>query len=97
MQTRVIIAAVREAIGIPYGASEGDMEPYRQLLAERVMRLNVTLQSIGENTPGTGPSWNLEYLRSQLAELPVTYRTDYAEVLADLRAASDETTRRRAR
>ncbi len=84
IQARAIIGAVREAAGIPYGASVGDGERYRELLAARVMHLTVALEGIAR---GGGPAllaWQLEHLREKLAGCPVDYRTDYAEVLADM-------------
>jgi hypothetical protein len=85
MQTRALMAAVTEAVGIPYGASAGDQAAYQKLLAERVMNLNVALNHLGDR--GLADlAWSLRHLHGRLAELPVNYRTDYAEVLADMRS-----------
>ena len=79
------MAAVTEAVGIPYGASAGDQPAYQKLLAERVMNLNVALNHLGDRRLAD-PAWSLRHLRGRLAELPVNFRTDYAEVLADMRS-----------
>lgn len=86
VQARAITDAVLEAVGIPYGASVGDGERYNELLAERVMHLTVALKSITD-LPPLDLGWKLGYLRERLATCPVDYRTDYAEVLAGLRAS----------
>jgi hypothetical protein len=66
----VIIDAVLEAIGIPYGASVADGERYKDLLATRVMHLTVALKAMAE---GRAAGWHLEYLRERLAECPIDY------------------------
>jgi len=90
VQALAIIGVVREAAGIPHGASVGDGEAYQDLLAKRVMHLNVALANLGRDRfTGDRLEWTFDYLRGRLAENPVTYRTSYAEVLADMRAAEN--------
>ena len=87
IQARAILGAVREAVGIPYGASAADGERYDKLLARRVMHLTIALQGILTSARAGSLEWTLGYLRGQLAACPVDYRTSYADVLADLEAS----------
>ena len=72
------LAAVREAIGIPYAATVGDDEARTPILLARVMDLSVFLDSILRDQPQ--PDWlvqhSIAYLRERLAEHPPGgYRT----------------------
>jgi len=72
------LAAVREAVGIPYAATVGEDETVRTpILLERVMALSVFL---GQVMREDGPKWlvphSVAYLRERLEEHPATgYRT----------------------
>lgn len=84
---RPVVEAVLEAIGIPYGAAVVDEEARKELLAERVLYLKIAVETLLDGR--TPQDWILGRLRKHLEACPVTYRTDYAEVLADLRKARE--------
>ena len=89
------LAAVREAIDIPYAATVGDDETRTAILLRRVMQLSVFLGSIMRDQPQ--PDWlmphSIAYLRERLAEHPAEgYRT-WDEAVAELRARQDVTRR----
>lgn len=69
-ELRVLLAAVLEAIGIPYPATVGDAETYDRILKERVMDARVALDGVLRR--GDEPGWSAEYLRIRLAENPAT-------------------------
>jgi hypothetical protein len=81
------LAAVREALGIPNGATMGDQEIRDRILAERAGHAAAMLAGIlgGDATRDIG--WSVAYLREQLAKYPATgYRT-WDERVAGLDAA----------
>jgi hypothetical protein len=81
------LAAILEALDIPFGASTGDEEIRAKILSERLIHA-LGMLSDWLNPPAPGDerhaAWSLAYLREQLAKHPATgYRTDYAQVMAD--------------
>ncbi|MDX5565637.1 hypothetical protein PYK79_23135 [Streptomyces sp. ID05-04B] len=93
-ELRVLLAAVLEAIGIPYPATVGDGEAYGRILEERVMDARIALEGVLRR--GDDPGWSAEYLRIRLAGNPaVGYRAaGGAEQLPDdVRAIAEESIR----
>ncbi|GAA2386940.1 hypothetical protein GCM10010420_07280 [Streptomyces glaucosporus] len=69
---RDLLAAVLEAIDIPYPATVGDSEQYGEVLAERVMHTAVALRNVLDDRPLSEVEWETAYLRERLAEHPPT-------------------------
>lgn len=70
---RTMLAAVLEAIAIPYPAAMGDEEVHAEVLADRVMHARVALENVLQH--GDDPGWSADHLRARLAEHPpVGYR-----------------------
>lgn len=67
-ETRVLLAAVLEAIELPHPATVGDAEVHGRVLSDRVMHLVIALQSIRDESRDV--DWALDYLRERLAEHP---------------------------
>lgn len=66
---RDALAAVREALDIPYAKTAGDEEIYREILDRRLMQALVMLRGVlDEDDPPV--AWRVEYLRAKLAEMP---------------------------
>ncbi|MFF7200498.1 hypothetical protein [Streptomyces sp. NPDC008141] len=65
-----LLAAVHEALAIPYPATIGDTEEYSRILGERVMHTSVTLDAVLNR--GDDPGWSADFLRARLTELPPT-------------------------
>lgn len=71
---RALLAAVLDAIAIPYPATVGDGEVHDRILLDRVMDAKVALEGVLQR--GDDPGWSADYLRARLAEKPPTgYRT----------------------
>ncbi|MFF5004128.1 hypothetical protein ACFY3G_14935 [Streptomyces phaeochromogenes] len=71
---RDLLAAVLEALDIPFPATIGDRETHDRILNDRVMQAKIALRSALEDAP-LGIVWTTQYLREQLAELaPTGYR-----------------------
>ena len=82
---RDALAAVLEAIGIPYPATVGDGEVHGKVLAARVMHVRTFLGTVLRDQPAD-MAWSVAYLRERLAEHPADgYRT-WDEAVAELRA-----------
>lgn len=70
---RDLLAAVLEALAIPYPATVGDSEIHDRILLDRVMDARVALDGVLQR--GDDPGWSADYLRAQLAKKPaVGYR-----------------------
>ncbi|MFE4692913.1 hypothetical protein ACFRH6_23035 [Streptomyces sp. NPDC056749] len=67
-EVRGLLAAVLEALAIPYPATVGGGEVYDRLLAERAMHATTTLRGVLDH--GDDPGWTADYLRARLAEHP---------------------------
>jgi hypothetical protein len=67
---RALLAAVLEALDIPYPATVGDSEVHDRILLDRVMHAKVALEGVLQR--GDDPGWSADYLRSRLAEKPAT-------------------------
>ncbi len=81
------LAAVREAVGIPNGATVGDQETRDAILIERAGHAAVMLQGILGRDASVDIPWSVAYLRARLAEHPAEgYRT-WDERVAELEAA----------
>ena len=65
---RTLLAAVLEALAIPYPATVGDGEVHDRILAERVMHARIALENVLER--GDDAGWSADYLRARLAEHP---------------------------
>ncbi|MFF5009656.1 hypothetical protein ACFY3G_43365 [Streptomyces phaeochromogenes] len=68
---RVLLAAVLEALDLPYPATIGGSEAHDQLLAVRASHARIALRAVLDDGPDLGPAWNAAYLREQLAKHPV--------------------------
>jgi len=79
------LAAILEALDIPYAASVGDEQIRAKILDARLMHTLIMLRGwLEDDRPGWQRQHSLDYLRERLAEHPAAgYRTDYAEVMAD--------------
>ncbi|GAA0348083.1 hypothetical protein NE235_10835 [Actinoallomurus spadix] len=66
---RDALAAVREALDIPYPRTAGDEEVYREILDRRVMQALVMLRGVLDRDDAN-VAWHVEYLRGKLAEMP---------------------------
>jgi hypothetical protein len=88
-QAREILEAIQEAIDIPHAASAGDEAVRAEILEDRLLQVVTFLHGLLDyQRPDV--AWNIAYLREQLAKHPAEgYRTDYASVLAGLKAAQD--------
>ncbi|MCG3041141.1 hypothetical protein L7D48_11315 [Streptomyces sp. S1A] len=69
---RELLAAVLEAVDLPYPATIGDSERYREVLEQRVLHASITLQNVLHDRPLMDIAWEAEYLRERLAEHPPT-------------------------
>lgn len=79
-ELRALLAAVLEAIALPYPATIGDAEVHGRILSDRVIDARVALEGVLHR--GDDPGWSADYLRSRLAEKPATgYRTTGGEAL----------------
>lgn len=68
---RALLGVVLEAIDLPFPATIGDREVRDRLLAERAMlAVTVARAALAENPANI--DWNVDYLRTQLAEHPAT-------------------------
>jgi len=78
------LAAVLEALGIPYAATVGDDEIRAKILDERTGHAVVMLRGIlGEDATRDIP-WSVAYLRERLAEHPATGYKTWDERIAEL-------------
>lgn len=70
---RALLAAVLEAIALPYPATVGDAEVHDRILLDRVIDARVAIEGVLQR--GDEPGWSADYLRARLAEKPaVGYR-----------------------
>ncbi|GAA2407430.1 hypothetical protein GCM10010420_39410 [Streptomyces glaucosporus] len=69
---RALLAAVLEAIDLPYPATVGDSERYHDVLERRVAHVAIALRGVLHDRPLMGSEWEAEYLRERLAEHPPT-------------------------
>lgn len=70
---RDALAAVREALDIPYPRTAGDEEVYKGILDRRLMQARVTIRSIleaGDDGDAEDMAWYVADLRKQLAAMP---------------------------
>ncbi|WP_435270630.1 hypothetical protein [Streptomyces sp. 1222.5] len=77
-ELRALLAAVLEAIALPYPATFGDSQVHDRILIDRVLHARVALEGVLQR--GDDAGWSADYLRSRLAELPATgYRATDGE------------------
>jgi hypothetical protein len=69
---RELLAAVLEAIDLPYPATVGDSERYHEVLERRVAHVAIALRGVLHDRPLMDVEWEAEYLRERLAEHPPT-------------------------
>ncbi|MFP8904795.1 hypothetical protein [Streptomyces atacamensis] len=69
---RALLAAVLEAIDLPYPATLADSERYRDVLERRALHAALALRNVLDDRPLTDVEWDVEYLRERLAEHPPT-------------------------
>ncbi|MFM9656723.1 hypothetical protein [Streptomyces scabiei] len=81
---RDLLAAVLEALDIPYPATVGDGETYDRILIERVGHAKIALQGVLVDDAPLGVDWTTAYLRERLAEHPPTGYTTYDQARARL-------------
>jgi hypothetical protein len=86
------LQAVREAIGIPNGATTGDQETRDKILVERAGHAAVMLDSIldDKHPSPDRAAWSVEYLRARLAEHPAEGYKTWQQRVAELEAAERE-------
>ncbi|WP_416978680.1 hypothetical protein [Streptomyces sp. T028] len=70
-ELRELLAAVLEALDIPYAATVDAEDAYRRTLEERAMHAKIALCSVLEGHP-LDTEWTTAYLRERLAEHPPT-------------------------
>jgi hypothetical protein len=83
------LKAVREAIGIPHGATVGDQETRDKILLERAGHATVFLDDIFERLgrADVDVPWSVEYLRARLAKHPATGYKTWQQHVAELERA----------
>lgn len=69
-ELRHLLAAVHEALAIPYPAAVGDTEAHGRVLADRAMHARIALENVLAR--GDDPGWEADYLRARLTEHPPT-------------------------
>jgi hypothetical protein len=69
---RDLLAAVLEAIDIPYPATVGDSERYGVVLEQRVLHAVIALRNVLADRPLMDITWDTAYLRERLADHPPT-------------------------
>ncbi|MEV7035136.1 hypothetical protein AB0N99_33535 [Streptomyces sp. NPDC093272] len=71
--TREFLAALLDAINLPYPATVGDSEEYLRLLEDRTLDAVVALTGALGEPPNAdwGLGWHTAYLREQVAKKPV--------------------------
>ncbi|MER6527642.1 hypothetical protein [Streptomyces sp. NPDC001508] len=69
---RELLAAVLEALDIPFSATVGDSDRYREALADRAMHAVLALRALTEGEQPLGVEWTTAYLREQLTKTPAT-------------------------
>jgi len=74
---RGLLEAVRDALGVPAPATDGDHPRYSQLLERRAMLARVTLDRVlGEGGPPLDLGWEVAFLRERLnVEALTGYKT----------------------
>lgn len=87
---REALAAVLDAIDIPYPATVGEGEIRDRILKERVMHAAIFLQSVlSEDQPGYLRESSLAYFREKLAEHPAEGYRIWGQAVAELHAGQD--------
>jgi hypothetical protein len=81
------LAAVREALDIPYAATAGDEEIRARILDDRLGHTVVMLAGILDRDTTIDIPWSVGYLREQLAKHPAAGYKTWAERMAELAAA----------
>jgi len=81
------LAAVREALDIPNGATAGDQERRDAILVERAGHAAVMLVGILGADATVDIAWSTAYLREQLAKHPAASYKTWDERMAELKAA----------
>ncbi|MFC8667057.1 hypothetical protein [Streptomyces sp. NPDC057199] len=69
---RNLLAAVLEALDIPYPATVGHAEVCDRIRNERAMHAVIALRSVLDDKPLMDIEWTTAYLREQLAKHPAT-------------------------
>jgi hypothetical protein len=71
---RDLLAAVLEAIDIPYPAAVGHEKAHDRILIERVMHAKIALRAVLDDRDAdrAGIAWTTKYLKERLAENPPT-------------------------
>ena len=69
---RDLLAAVLEALDIPYPATVGHAEVCDRIRNERAMHTVIALRSVLDDKPLMDTAWTTAYLREQLAKHPAT-------------------------
>ncbi|MGW1616558.1 hypothetical protein ACWCQZ_45440 [Streptomyces sp. NPDC002285] len=67
-----LLAAILEALDLPYPASVGHQVAHDLLLNERAMHAKIALRAVLDERPLTEIDWTTAYLRERLAEHPPT-------------------------
>jgi len=88
------LAAVLEALDVPYAATVGDAEVRDPIALQRVMLVVVMLGAVLRDGRQPQPEWlvphSIAHLRERLAEHPATAYKTWDEAVADLRARNEE-------
>jgi hypothetical protein len=70
-EVRELLAAVLEALSIPFPATVGDHARYSEVLEERAMHARLALDRVLDpHGAPLGLTWETSYLRQRLAEHP---------------------------
>ncbi|MFM9652778.1 hypothetical protein NFX46_02010 [Streptomyces phaeoluteigriseus] len=70
---RDLLAAVLEALDVPYPATTGGADVHDRLLSARVVHARIALRNLLDDAaPDLGPAWHAKYLRERLAKHPIT-------------------------
>ncbi|MFF2331934.1 MULTISPECIES: hypothetical protein [unclassified Streptomyces] len=87
---RDLLAAIAEALDLPYPAHDLDAEfTHRNLVEERLAVVRATIGDILTGKADLGIEWEASYLRTRAARRPATYRT-LDQAVADLNTARGE-------
>lgn len=71
-EDRDFLAAVLEALDIPFPATVGDSERYHAVLADRVMHAVIALRNVLDAEPYLDVARTTAYLRERIAATPAT-------------------------
>ncbi|MFI5801058.1 hypothetical protein [Streptomyces sp. NPDC051677] len=86
---RELLAAVLEAVDLPYPATVGDAATHDRILIERIGHVKIALQTVLTDDAPLGVDWTTDYLRERLAEHPPTGYVTYDQARERLAAGKN--------